>query len=72
MAPSEDAYLAAGKHIVDRAGLLVALWNGKPAAGKGGTGDIVAYARSQGRPVVHVHPDLMLVFGPDTGEGGKV
>lgn len=64
-APSEDAYLAAGKYIVEQAGLLVALWNGKPAAGKGGTGDIVAYARSQGRPVIHIHPDLGQVLGPN-------
>jgi hypothetical protein len=70
-APSEDAYLAAGQHIVDRAGLLVALWNGKPAAGKGGTGDIVAYARDRGRPVIHVHPDVMQVFGPDAGGEGN-
>ncbi len=69
-APSEDAYLAAGQHIVDRAGLLVALWNGKPAAGKGGTGDIVAYAREHGRPVIHVHPGLMQVFGPELGGAG--
>jgi hypothetical protein len=67
--PSEDAYLATGKQIVDQSGLVVALWNGKPAAGKGGTGDIVAYARERGRLVIHVHPDLMQVFGPD--EGGK-
>jgi hypothetical protein len=69
--PSEDAYLAAGKHIVDQSMLVVALWNGKPAAGKGGTGDIVAYARERGRPVIHVHPDLMLVFGPDRGGEGE-
>lgn len=62
--PSEEAFLAAGKYIVDRASLVVALWNGKPAAGKGGTGDIVGYARSLNRPVVHIHPDLLQVSGP--------
>jgi hypothetical protein len=68
--PSEDAYLAAGKHIIDWSGLVIALWNGKPAGGKGGTGDIVAYAHERARPVIHVHPDLMQVFGPDQcGEG---
>ena len=66
--PSEEAYLAAGMYIVERAELIVALWNGKPAAGKGGTGDIVAYARSQGRPVIHINPDLLQVFGPDSCE----
>lgn len=59
--PSEEAFLVAGRHIVDRSDLLVAVWNGKPAAGKGGTGDIVAYARSAGRPVLHIHPELLSV-----------
>lgn len=62
-APSEDAFLAAGVHVVDRAGLVVALWNGNAAAGKGGTGDIVEYARQRKLPVIHVDPELMQVFG---------
>jgi hypothetical protein len=62
--PSEDAYLAAGKYVVDRADILVTLWNGKPAAGKGGTGDIVEYARLLNRPVIHIDPDLLQVTGP--------
>jgi len=59
--PSEDAFLAAGLHVVDHCDLLVALWNGKPAAGKGGTGDIVAYAREMRKPLIHVHSDLAQV-----------
>lgn len=54
--PSEDAYLAAGMRVVDDCDILVALWDGLPAAGKGGTGDAVAYARSQERPVVIIWP----------------
>ena len=69
--PSEGAFLAAGQFVVNNCDLLVALWNGKPAAGTGGTGDIVAFARSLGRPIVHVHPDLLTVFGPsDNPPGG--
>ncbi len=52
---SNVAYLAMGQHLVDRCHILVAAWNGLPAAGKGGTGDIVAYAREKGLPVVHIH-----------------
>jgi len=59
--PSEDAFLAAGKEIVDRSELVVALWNGRTAAGIGGTGDIVKYARGLGRLVIHVDPDSMQV-----------
>lgn len=59
--PSEDAFLAAGRQIVGRSGVVVALWNGKAASGRGGTGDIVAYARDLGRLVIHVNPDSMQV-----------
>jgi len=62
--PSQDAFLAAGKYVVDHCDLLVTLWNGKVAAGKGGTGDIVEYARSLARPLIHVHPDRLEVTGP--------
>ena len=52
---SDNAYLEAGKWIVDHSDLLFAVWDGKPAAGKGGTGDVVNYAISEKVPVVHVN-----------------
>ncbi|MER7667008.1 hypothetical protein ABTY61_00900 [Kitasatospora sp. NPDC096128] len=51
--PGEDAYLAAGYEVVDRCDLLLAVWDGQPAGGKGGTADAVAYARRKG-VAVHV------------------
>lgn len=45
--PSEDAYLAAGHDIADRCDVLLAVWDGRGSAGKGGTADIVAYARER-------------------------
>ncbi len=48
---SDDAYFAGGLWVVDRANLLVALWDGQPARGHGGTAEIVAYARSKNIPV---------------------
>lgn len=60
-APSQDAFLAAGMRVVEMSGLVVALWNGWDAAGRGGTGDVVSYARRLGRPVVHVNPGEMQV-----------
>lgn len=54
---SNEAYFAAGKWIVDHCDLLVAVWNGKPAAGKGGTGDIVEYAIQIGRPIWNFDPE---------------
>jgi hypothetical protein len=50
-----EAYMAVGKRLVDECDVLVAVWDGQPAAGKGGTGDVVAYARRQGK-VVHIIP----------------
>ncbi len=46
--PSEDAYLAAGRYIVDHCDVLLAVWDGQAAAGKGGTADVVNYARERG------------------------
>lgn len=46
--PSEDAFLAAGRRVADLAEVLLAVWDGKGAHGKGGTGDVVAYARANG------------------------
>ncbi|MFF0012930.1 hypothetical protein [Streptomyces sp. NPDC005374] len=47
----EEAYAAAGRWIVDHTDRLVAVWDGEPARGPGGTADIVAYARRAGVPV---------------------
>lgn len=52
----EECYLAAGKRVVDGADVLVAVWNGKPAAGLGGTGDIVKYARQRQKRTIHLNP----------------
>lgn len=50
-ATHEEAYFAAGRWIVDHADRLVAVWDGQPARGLGGTGDVVAYARRTRVPV---------------------
>lgn len=54
--PGEEAYWAAGQEIVRLADLLIAVWNGAPAAGLGGTGDVVGHARQVGRSVWHLNP----------------
>lgn len=55
--PSEDAYLAAGKRVVQLSDTLVAVWDGERARGKGGTADIVSYARGIGKNVTILWPD---------------
>jgi hypothetical protein len=57
--PSESAFLYAGRRVVDRCDTLIAIWDGAPARGRGGTADIVSYARSIGRDVEIVWPTGM-------------
>ncbi len=52
---SDEAYMAAGCWLADHSDLLLAVWNGQPAAGRGGTGDVVAYTQCIGRPIIHIH-----------------
>lgn len=54
--PTEEAFDAAGRRVVDLCDVLVAVWDGEPARGLGGTADIVDYARSAGREVVVIWP----------------
>lgn len=53
---SDDAYAAVGRWIVAHSDHLVAVWDGMPARGPGGTGDIVAYARGRGHPMTVINP----------------
>jgi hypothetical protein len=53
----DEAYLAAGNGMLDRADLLIALWDGQAAQGRGGTGEIVDLARKRGLPVAWVLAD---------------
>lgn len=52
----EQAYMLAGITIVDRCELLLAVWNGQPAIGLGGTADVVNSALQQRKPLVHFNP----------------
>jgi hypothetical protein len=48
LTPSEtrqEAYERVGHYVVDRCDVLIAVWDGQPSRGQGGTGEIVEYAR---------------------------
>lgn len=53
----EEAFLACGKAVADWTDILIAIWDGRPAKGRGGTGDVVAYARSVQTPMAWAHPN---------------
>jgi hypothetical protein len=48
----EDAYLDAGMETVHACDVLLAVWDGEAARGKGGTADVIAYARELDKPLV--------------------
>ncbi len=56
------AYLNCGKYNVDNCDLLIAIWNGNPASGVGGTGDIVQYAREVKRELIIINPENLDVI----------
>jgi hypothetical protein len=64
-----DAYEAAGRYVVDHCDLLIALWDGEEARGRGGTAEIVQYALSNDRPVIHVWDHVLKVLNRGEAKG---
>lgn len=54
-ATREQAYEAAGEYVLNNSDVLITIWDGENAQGRGGTGDIVARARERGLPIAWVH-----------------
>lgn len=61
--PRDRAYALAGEATVAQSDIVLAIWDGKPARGVGGTGDVVEAAIRRGVPVLHVNA---------SGDGGAV
>lgn len=56
VAASRDlAYEAAGKYVLDNSDMLITIWDGREARGRGGTADIVARARKRRLPIAWIH-----------------
>jgi hypothetical protein len=51
------SYEAVGRLVVRHCDLLIAIWDGKPAKGRGGTAEIVRYAARHGQPIWWITPD---------------
>ncbi len=51
----EAAYEAAGLYILDTCDVLLAIWDGQSAQGRGGPGAIVKHARCRKLPLAWVH-----------------
>lgn len=50
----EAAYESVGRLILDQCDMLIALWDGEPNRGRGGTSDVVAEAVARHVPVLHI------------------
>ena len=53
-ADREASYLAAGLYVLTNSDVLIAIWDGKPPRGPGGTGQIVALARERQQPIAWI------------------
>lgn len=54
---TQQAHMDASRVMLERADMLLAVWDGKPARGYGGTADVVQLARDMRKPVVVVWPE---------------
>jgi hypothetical protein len=54
---ASESHMAASKFMLDHAGQLWAVWDGKAARGYSGTADVVSCAQENGLPVVVIWPD---------------
>jgi hypothetical protein len=54
-AARDAAYEAAGEYVLNTSDVLIAIWDGRPAQGQGGTAEVVTRARERGLPIAWVH-----------------
>jgi hypothetical protein len=64
-----QAYEAAGRYVVDHSDLLIAVWDGAEARGRGGTAEIVRYALSNDRPVIQIWEHELKVLNRGESKG---
>ena len=54
--PSEIAFFEASKLMVNHCDVMIAIWNGSPSKGLGGTADVVRYSTETHKKVIHINP----------------
>jgi hypothetical protein len=63
------AYEEVGRYIVEQCDVLIALWDGKSSAGRGGTQEIVQYARDSQCPLAWIHTEDPAQITLEPGRG---
>ena len=64
-----EAYRQAGEYVVDHCDVLIAVWDGQPSRGRGGTAETVQYAQEQNRPIIRVWDGSFEVLNRDSNYG---
>lgn len=54
---NSEAYERAGRYVASNCDVLIAIWDGKPARGKGGTAEVVQFARTKKCTVYQIHSE---------------
>ena len=55
-----DSYERVGRIVVEQSDFLIAIWDGEPAAGRGGTTQMVEEALAKGVPIIWLHASKAL------------
>lgn len=53
-ATRNEAYEKVGFYVAKHSDVMIAVWDGLPSQGRGGTADIVARAKELGKPICHI------------------
>jgi hypothetical protein len=64
-----DAYATVGQYVVDHCDVLIVVWDGQESRGRGGTAEIVQYAREQNRPILRVWEGSFEVLNRESNNG---
>jgi len=70
----EESYRRAGEYLVAHCDVLIAIWDGLPSRGPGGTAEIITLARDRNLPLawIYIKPkegEKGKPLSPDTGHG---
>jgi hypothetical protein len=64
-----EVYDLVGRYVVEQCHVLIALWDGTPAGGEGGTAGTVDYARKTGCPLIWIRTDSPGPISYELGTG---
>jgi hypothetical protein len=64
-----EGYEQVGHYVLDNCDVLIAIWDGEPSRGRGGTAEIIARARERGLPLFWIHANEPGFITEELGSG---